>query len=106
MNFSVTMIEQYNISGEIINGTESFTKDEIQQAKRIILEELAREGLEKYRYRLILVDNKNERKIIVIHAFPDEQHEFDGKESRGRTYYIQDGRVVRVIKAKPKQSAP
>lgn len=46
MNFSVTMIEQYNISGEIINGTESFTKDEIQQAKRIILEELAREGLE------------------------------------------------------------
>lgn len=104
--FDTIISQKYDLRTHIAGRTTSFTKEEVLQAKMLVLHELTKENLEKFNPRLLLIDNQDQSGIIIVFAIPDEQHEFDGKESRGRTYYIQDGRVVRVIKAKPKQSAP
>ena len=99
---NITIARQYDLRTEITGRTESFTKNEIKNAKNIALEYLEREGIEKYSPKLILIDNKNEQRIIVIFAIPDEEYMCDGIESRGRTFHIHDGKFINIIKGKCK----
>ncbi len=100
------IVKNYDLtySPEAAGGTVSFTKEEVSQAKRIVFAELEREGLMKFKPRLLLSDNQNSSKIMVVFAIPADEDMYDGDESRGRTYHIQNGKLLRVIKARPRSA--
>ncbi len=52
LNFIVA--EQYDLRSELVGRTHSFTKNEIEQAKAIVLTELSKKDLEKYHPNLML----------------------------------------------------
>lgn len=103
---NIVIVKNYDLtySPEAASGTVSFTKEEVSQAKKIVFAELEREGLMKFKPRLLLSDNQNSSKIMVVFAIPADEDMYDGDESRGRTYHIQNGRLLRVIKARPRSA--
>ncbi len=101
---NIVIVRNYDLtySPEAAGGTVSFTKEEVSQAKKIVFAELEREGLMKFKPRLLLSDNQDPSGIMVIFAIPADEDLYDGNASRGRTYHIRNGRLLRVIKARPK----
>lgn len=100
-----TPISMYDLRDKSLKKTETYSEEEIIHARNIITSLLIDEDLEKYEPDLILMDKKNrDEKTIVVHAIvTDEAKQYDGNESRNRTFHIKDGIIVKVVKGQPKR---
>ena len=105
-DFDWTPISSYEIRNQSYERTETYSKEEILTARQVIINELERENLEQFKHELILMDRANRTETtMVVHAMvPDEENKYDGNESRNRTFYIQDGKIITIKKGKPKKS--
>jgi hypothetical protein len=100
---SPIIVEQVDLRAEITKGTSSFTQEEIQQAKDIVLATLKEEDIDKYAPSLRLQDNQNDEKIIAVFVGVFDDRVTESGEPIRRTYHIRDGKLTRVIKTMPKK---
>ena len=94
----VVIAQSYNLREPVTGRTPSFTQQEVLEAKKLVVDALTQEGIEPFTPALMLVDTQNKESTMVIHAIVDEPHEYEGQESRNRTFYVQDGTIVKVRK--------
>jgi hypothetical protein len=102
LNSSI-LVKQFDLRTEVSGRTPSFTQDEVQQAKNIVLDTLEKEGIDKYEPALILMDNQNEEGIVIVFVGAGDDRVLENGEPISRTYHIQDGKLIRVIKTTPKK---
>ena len=98
-------VRSYEIRDQTYDGTETYSKEEILTARAIIIDELKRENIEQYGHHLVLLDSENRTEnTMVVHAIVhDAANKYDGNESRNRTFYIKDGKIIRIKKGHPKE---
>lgn len=98
-------ISLYEIRNQTYDGTETYSKEEILAARSVIIDELKRENIEQYKPDLILMDRANRTETtMVVHAMiSDDVDQYDGNESRNRTFYIEGGKIVRIKKGRAKE---
>ena len=95
------IVRQFDLRTEVTGRTPTFSQEEVQQAKDITLARLKAEGIDKYAPSLRLVDDQNDNKIIAIFVGLFDDRELENGELLPRTYHIQHGKLIRVIKRYP-----
>lgn len=104
--FDWTPVSFYEIRNQSYERTETYSKEEILTARKIIIEELERENIEQYKPCIVLMDKPDRTEtVMVVHTLiVDEVDKYDGNESRNRTFYIEKGKIIRVEKGKKKKN--
>lgn len=99
---SPVLVTQFDLR-KITGRTPSFTQEEVRQAKDIVLARLKEEGIDTYEPSLRLVDSQEKTLVVFVALFEDR--ELENGEMLARTYHIQHGTLIRVIKRYPDGSS-
>lgn len=99
------ILRQFDLRTEVTGRTPTFSQEEVQQAKDITLARLKEEGIDKFAPSLRLLDDQNDAKRIAIFVGLADDRELENGELLGRTYHIQHGKLIRVIKRYPDGSS-
>lgn len=111
VNHVVQVMSHYDISSSIEHIPNEYSKEKVEEAKKLVLAALADEKMDEYPPKLVLAFNSTSKNvdIIAIHAtVPDPKKKYGTypSEAEGsystkrrpneRSYYIQHGKIIAV----------
>lgn len=85
-------VHSYNITEEFKSNTETLTNEEVQLIKKKVLEELDKEELAQFNPKLILLDNQNSQKTIIVYAIQKNNNKV-----RDRMFVFENTKLLKIL---------
>jgi hypothetical protein len=84
-------------------GSKYFSQAELIEARELVINKLNDEDVERFTPEILLLEEDKPQKGMIIQVIFDENVRFDGDESRNRTYYIENNKIVKELLGKSKR---
>ncbi|CAK7009900.1 MAG: hypothetical protein DELT_00405 [Desulfovibrio sp.] len=96
-------IETYDLRGyDGLGRTKSFSQDELIEARKLVLDKLTEEDVERFTPQILVLENGKPKLGMIIHVIFDEAVRYNGNKSRNRTLVIENSKIVKEVEGRPR----